>query len=98
MASITMVANTGFFRLTRVNHMLLRGLSWVASGRRLGGAGRRGPGRLRELDGRTGAQRADVATDHHGAGLQSGDGDPAFLGPLAPRPGLDRLMRDLVVL
>src|SRR3982750_3545646 len=53
-ASISIVAKTGFFRLTRVNHM---------AAARSGGAARRSADGLRQLHGRAFAQRPDGAGD-----------------------------------
>src|SRR3954470_2273574 len=75
-ASITIVAKTGFFRLTRVNHMASGGL----------GAGRGDRGRLRaagEAHAGAFAQLPQVAPEQ-GRALRDGvDGDPAFAIDLA---------------
>ena len=65
-ASMTMVAKTGFFRLTRVNHMSgARGRLASARARRERlGCGRCAAG---EPHRRAFAQRPDAAGDHHGA-------------------------------
>src|SRR3954453_451281 len=99
MAAITIVANTGFFRETRVNHI---GMAQVlgtgglarspARGRRLGG------GCPRELDQHPFTQRADVPQDHVRPWAHPLDRDPRFLAAVAALARLHRLVRHLPVL
>src|SRR3954468_24817286 len=86
-ASITIVAKTGFFRLTRVNHMVSGRL--VARRR-----GRRACGRAGELHRRAFAQRTDVALDHLRPGGQAVERHPRFVVGFATRARRDRLVRD----
>src|SRR5207248_3383910 len=83
MASITIVAKTGFFRLTRVNHM---------AGSGLGRAARR---QARELHLRAFAQRPERALDDHGAGRHAFHGDHGLALGIAARAGFHGLVGDL---
>src|SRR5690349_17187324 len=97
-ASMTMVAKTGFFRLTRVNHMGGSDAGCGARRRNSGIASRRRGHRAGEAHRRASAQRAHVAADHGRALGDAFHADPGLVLGVAARAHLDGLVRHLAVL